>query len=89
MVFGTPYTLKTLRQLGYRTYDDHIDNSYDEIEDNTLRFKRVVDAVKQIKQRDLHRWYCSMIDDMTYNRTRFISSQDKLIKLQNLIDKIC
>jgi hypothetical protein len=89
VVFGTPYTLKTLRQLGYRTYDDHIDNSYDEIEDNTLRFKRVVDAVKQIKQRDLHRWYCSMIDDMTYNRTRFISSQDKLIKLQNLIDKIC
>jgi hypothetical protein len=80
--------LKTLRQLGYRTYDDHIDNSYDEIEDNTQRFKRVVDVVKQIKKLNLHQWYCSMIDDMTYNRNRFINSQDKLIKLQNLVEKI-
>jgi len=88
VVFGAPYTLKTLRQLGYRTYDDHIDNSYDDIEDNTKRFKRVVETVKQIKQRDLHQWYCSMMNDITYNRNRFISSQDKLTKLESLIKKI-
>jgi hypothetical protein len=88
VVFGAPYTLKTLRQLGYRTYDDQIDNSYDDIEDNTERFNRVVETVKQIKQRDLHQWYCSMMNDITYNRNRFISSQDKLTKLESLIKKI-
>lgn len=88
VVFGTPYTLKTLRQLGYRTFDNHIDNSYDEIEDNTERFKRVVSSVKQIKQLNLHQWYCGMLDDLEYNRTRFISSEDKLKKLQALIKKI-
>jgi hypothetical protein len=88
VVFGTPYTLKTLRQLGYRTFDNHIDNSYDEIEDNTERFKRVVSSVQQIKQRNLHQWYCGMLDELEYNRARFISSEDKLKKLQALVKKI-
>lgn len=88
VVFGTPYTLKTLRQLGYRTFDNYIDNSYDEIEDNTERFKRLIHTVGLIKKLNLHQWYTSMIDDLTYNRARFISSQDKRIKLEQLIKKI-
>lgn len=88
VVFGTPYTLKTLRELGYRVFDNHIDNSYDEIEDNTERFKRLTQTVKLIKQHNLHQWYTSMFDDLTYNRERFVSSQDKRIKLELLIKKI-
>jgi hypothetical protein len=88
VVFGTPYTLKTLRKLGYRTYDYAIDNSYDEIENNTERFIRAVDTVKKIKQQDMHAWYQSMWNDIVYNRQRYISSQDKYQKLDALLKSI-
>lgn len=88
VVFGTPYTLKTLRRLGYRTYDYAIDNSYDDIEDNTQRFIKIIDTVKQIKQKDMHQWYMSMWDDLVYNRNRYISSEDKYQKLDVLVKSI-
>jgi hypothetical protein len=88
VVFGTPHTLKTLRSLGYKTYDSAIDNSYDEIEDNTKRFVMIVDTIKKIKQQDMHAWYQSMWDDLQYNRQRYISSEDKCNKLLILSKKL-
>lgn len=88
VVFGAPYTLKTLRSLGYRTFDQFIDNSYDEIEDNTERFKRVVAVIQHIKKQNLHQWYTQMLSDLRYNRQRYISSEDKRLKLEQLVKKI-
>lgn len=88
VVFGTPHTLKTLHSLGYRTYDYAIDNSYDEVEDNTERFKLCVEAVKKIKNQDMHAWYMSMWDDMQYNRQLYLSSLDKKLKLAELVKNI-
>jgi hypothetical protein len=88
VVFGTPYTLATLRRLGYRTYDYAIDNSYDSIEDNTERFKAAINTVQQIKEKDMHAWYMSMWDDMQYNRMLYISTLDKKLKLAQLIKSI-
>ena len=88
VVFGTPYTLQTLRKLGYRTYDYAIDNSYDNIEDNTERFKCAVESVKKIKQQDMHAWYMSMWDDLQYNRQLYLSSLDKKSKLTALVKSI-
>lgn len=88
VVFGTRHTLKTLRDLGYRTYDYAIDNSYDDIEDNTERFIKAVGAVKKIKKQDMHTWYMSMWDDIQYNRALYLSSQDKNQKLDLLIKSI-
>jgi hypothetical protein len=88
VVFGTPYTLTTLRRLGYKTFDDHIDNGYDTQEDNTERFKLCVEAVKKIKNQDMHDWYQRCLPDIVYNRDRFISSEQKLITLRELIKNI-
>ena len=88
VIFGTPYTLKTLRRLGYKTYDSAIDNSYDLIEDNTERFRAVVNAIKKINQQNMHEWYMSMWDDMQYNRQLYLSSLDKKLKLAELVKNI-
>ena len=88
VVFGTPHTLATLRKLGYRTYDSVIDNSYDSIEDNTERFKLVVETVRKIQAQDMHAWYMSMWEDMQYNRQLYLSSADKKSKLIQLIKNI-
>lgn len=88
VVFGTPHTLATLRRLGYKTFDEHIDNSYDDVEDNTQRFKLCVEAVKQIKNQDMHAWYQRCLPEIVYNRQRFISSEYKLTRLQYLVKSI-
>jgi hypothetical protein len=88
VVFGPRHTLKTLRELGYRTYDHAIDTSYDDIEDNTERFIKAVDAIKKIKKQDMHAWYMSMWEDIQHNRELYLSSQDKNQKLDNLVKNI-
>ena len=44
----TPYFLKGLRQLGYKTFSPFIDESYDLIEDNTERLNAIVKEVNRI-----------------------------------------
>jgi hypothetical protein len=89
VVFGTPNTLTTLKELGYRTFDHAVDNSYDLHCDNTERFKRVVAAVDQLAQLDLHAWYESCWDDVVHNQQLFLAPKyDRLNSLYlNLISK--
>lgn len=88
IVLGTPYTLSTLKQLGYRTFDEQIDNRYDAVEDNSERFKLCVEAVTKVKNQDMHAWYQRCLPDIIYNRERFISSTDKLQRLEELLKSI-
>lgn len=84
--FGTPRSLKVLRDLGYRCFDHVIDNNYDNIDDNTQRFLATVDVVKKIKNQDLHAWYTQCYDDCVHNQKLFVSP--KYDRLNNLYDKL-
>jgi hypothetical protein len=75
VIFGCPNTLLTLRQLGYRTFDNFIDNSYDSEQDNTQRFIKTIAAVKQLLNQDLHAWYQQCLNDIVYNQQLFLSSK--------------
>ena len=75
VVFGCPNTLATLRSLGYHTFDDSIDNSYDTELDNTERFVKTVDAVGQLLDQDLHAWYQRCGTDIAYNQQLFVASK--------------
>lgn len=50
--FAAPYFLKSLRELGFKTFNDFWDESFDEIEDNCERFKAYLDVVDFIYQQD-------------------------------------
>lgn len=43
-LIGEPYGLRTLREMGYETFGDIIDESYDEIDDNQERITAAVNA---------------------------------------------
>ena len=86
VVFGTPGTLSTLRSLGYRCFDHVLDNSYDTINNNTERFKRVVEVVKHLNSIDLDQWYKQCYDDIIHNQQLFVSS--KYERLNILHDKL-
>jgi len=75
VIFGTAHSLATLRRLGYRTYDSYIDNSYDTVVDNTNRFIKLIDIVRNLGNQDLHAWFEQLAEDAKYNQELFIGSK--------------
>lgn len=50
VVLGEPRTLKTLRDLGYKTFDKWIDESYDNMLDDNKRYDMVLNEVKKLSK---------------------------------------
>jgi hypothetical protein len=78
MKFGQPFviigpvgSLDILRRSGYRVFDHAVDNSYDEIVDNTKRYLAVRKTIAEIKQQDMHQWYLQCLDDVQHNQWQF------------------
>jgi len=89
VIVGAPRSLRLLRELGYKTFGDYVDESYD-LEDNAeQRLKLCLKAVEQIAHMS-HAEHQEMQQDMAeillYNQQHFLS--DKSAKLLNLLDKI-
>ena len=47
VVFGCPGTINLLHKLGYKTFGDYIDESYDSIENDKHRLLKAVESVKE------------------------------------------
>lgn len=54
VIFGAPYLLKYLKSLGFRTFSDFWDESYDEIEDHKLRTEALFRVLDSVLNQDLH-----------------------------------
>jgi hypothetical protein len=48
IVVGRPYLLKYLKEIGFKTFDWLIDETYDTIEDNNLRMEMIINEVKKL-----------------------------------------
>ena len=86
IIVGPSESLKTLRNLGYRTFDHAIDNSYDEIVDNTQRWQRIIEVIKEIKSQNLKKWFYRCKADLEHNQQLFVST--KYGRLNKLYDKL-
>lgn len=86
IMFGPAGTLAKLRELGYKTFDHAIDNSYDLETDNTQRYKKIVKVIKDLKQKDLHAWFLSCLDDVQHNQNLFVST--KANRVNNLLERL-
>ena len=75
VIVGAAGSLAALRDLGYRVFDHCIDNSYDLIKDNTLRWQALVRTIQQIKSQDLYSWHLQCQDDLLYNQQLFLASK--------------
>ena len=75
VVFGAPNTLTTLRELGYRTFDHVLDNSYDLEFNNTQRYLKTFNLVQNLSQQNLLDWYRSCQSDLLHNQQLFLGSK--------------
>lgn len=87
VIFGTAGTLSKLRDLGYRTFDHAIDNSYDLETDNTQRFVKTLQAIEQILSQDLHAWYIKCRADIEHNQALFVTHKyNRLLALKQKLE---
>ena len=71
VVIGPVGTLAQLRSDGYRVFDHVIDNSYDEIINNTQRWNAIKHTIMDIKQRGVLEIAKSCVSDVQHNKDLF------------------
>ena len=77
IVLGAPGTLKLLHTMGFQTFPDLIDETYDDIQDPLKRFKSVVDEVHKICNTSLNVL-------KTYMQTNVHKFESNFLTLRNL-----
>lgn len=84
-VVGPAGSLQTLRNLGYRTFDGILDNSYDYDPNNTHRWAKLRNAIVQA-QSDLPRLFACARADIEHNQRLFL--EPKTARLNILLEHI-
>jgi hypothetical protein len=84
-IAGPAGSLRALQNLGYRTFDSVLDNSYDQIENSTERWKKLCGSIQQA-QYQLNIRYIAALSDIRYNQQLF--QQRKTQRLNTLLEKI-
>jgi hypothetical protein len=80
-------SLQKLRDLGYRTFDHAIDNTYDTISDNTQRWQAIKNTILQLTNvKNMDQWFDQCHEDLNYNQALY--SSNKYNRIDNLYKKI-
>lgn len=80
IIVGNRHTLKKLREMGYKTFDGFIDESYDDLPTHE-RMEAIIKALKKINDiEDKLAWFSSMKDILEHN----YSTLHKLEKVRPL-----
>jgi len=87
IVISSQNFLKELKHLGYRTFSDYWDESYDEIEDEVARFNAVLKLIEDLNQKplkDLKTMYFNMMPILEHNHRVFFNNNRLNITLNSL-----
>ena len=82
--FGPRNCLRDLEQLGYKTFDDIIDQSYDSIEDDSVRWQKAFDQVKYICQCNPGALYRKILPKLEHNQQLFMRQDWQTSMLQEM-----
>ena len=85
VLVAPPGSLQCLRDLGYRTFDSVLDNSYDQENNNTQRWLKIKHTLEQIQQ-DPHGMLLRCWDDIIHNQQLFLANKSQ--RLNTLFTKL-
>jgi hypothetical protein len=82
ILFGAVGSLTLLKQLGFRTFDCVIDETYDTVQDPVIRWKMAFDQVEKLAELDPRKIYdlTEEIREHNFNRLReyYTETQNKV-----------
>lgn len=79
-IAGPAGSLQLLRDMGYRTFDSVLDNSYDRIANHTERWSKLCDAIGQSKHRLSDRFEAARAD-IEHNQQLFASRKTNCLNI--------
>jgi hypothetical protein len=82
VMVGRPGILKTLKRIGFKTFSDFWDESYDEIENNSDRIIAVYEIIKKLILLTNEEWdemIEKMIHILEYNRNHLLKYNHKYV----------
>jgi hypothetical protein len=82
VVHGKQHYLKNLRELGFQTFNNTFDESYDLEADNDRRIEKIVDLCGWLKTQDAQRLY-SVTEDIRKHNTAHFFNESALKKIVN------
>ena len=85
--FGNPGVLKLIRDMGYRTFGSVIDESYDDIQDQSLRFQAAWKQVEYLLSQDPRRVIEKILPVLEHNQQHFLA-QDHDGDFERLVNRI-
>jgi hypothetical protein len=94
IMFASNGQLQELRNLGFKTYGHIIDESYDDEENNHIRFKMVCDEILRLSEMsidEINKLFLSCKDICIYNRNHLLSftKYDVFKNSLEKLNKIC
>jgi len=75
IILGNPHTLKHLKELGFQTFPEFFDESYDDISDYRARLSAVLDNISNLcmlSLDEIHEKYLSITDKLIHNHNLLI-----------------
>ena len=75
IMISSPYSLKVLKECGFKTFGDFWDESYDNIKDWNTRYKMIENIVLQLSNYSIEKCneiYKEMIPILKHNRNRYL-----------------
>jgi len=82
IIFGAQGTLQILRDLGYKTFENVLDQSYDSIQNTSERWYYAMDVLINLLSKDIteiHDIYISLKDDIIHNQQLFTKNKSNRI----------
>jgi len=79
ILVAAPGNLKYLKEYGFKTFDQWIDESYDEEPDPDIRIKKIVDEISKLSKKNLLEMYEEMIPILDYNYNHFFGKFKEII----------
>jgi hypothetical protein len=75
VVYGYKGILTKLRAMGFQTYGEHIDESYDDEVDHEKRINMISDTLHKVKGTDYKKLYKDTQDIRTHNQKVFFDEE--------------
>ncbi len=91
LIWGNPYSLEHLRNLGYRTFSPWINEEYDDIQNPKKRFDALfaeIERLSAMSLEDIHQMYLEMIPVLEHNFNHFNHSAGLERSFNRMIEKI-
>lgn len=86
VIIGTPGSIDILKQQGYHTFDHIIDHSYDQIQNNTDRWRALRQEINRLKSIGTQKVFDACVADLEHNQKIF--ADWKTSALIDLVSKL-